>query len=333
MTMALVGWLMTMTNDRDMVLDVRGLRMRYGSTDVLEGVDFSAGRGEVIALLGPNGAGKTTTIEILEGFRIRSAGEVRVLGVDPVEADEDWRAGIGIMLQSWRDHARWRVRELLRHLGRFYEPYSTPDRRRPRDVDELIETVGLTDRASARLATLSGGERRRLDIAIAMNVLYVLVPGLFLFDGLAQTGLDGWLTFLWVFVLGLLATLPVAVGLGAMSDNPRVAAQWLWFGGAGVIAISGILYPFSELPGWLQSIGQVFPYYWLGLGMRSALLPDEAAAIEIDASWRHLETVGVLGAWAVLGLLLAPLMLRRMARRMSGSSVHAAKERAAQRLG
>lgn len=152
----------------DTVIDVRDLRMRYGSVDVLHGVDFSARRGEVLVLLGPNGAGKTTTIEILEGFRMRSAGEVRVLGVDPAVGGEDWRARIGIVLQSWRDHGKWRVRELLDHFGSYYAPYSTPDRPRPFDTDELIETVGLTEQADRKLATLSGGERRRLDLAIGI---------------------------------------------------------------------------------------------------------------------------------------------------------------------
>jgi ABC-2 type transport system ATP-binding protein len=150
------------------VIDVRGLRMRYGSKDVLNGVDFSARRGEVLVLLGPNGAGKTTTIEILEGFRMRSAGEVSVLGVDPAKSDERWRARLGVVLQSWRDHSRWRVRELLHHLGRYYAPYSTPERPRPYDVDELIETVGLGEHAGQKLATLSGGQRRRLDVAIGL---------------------------------------------------------------------------------------------------------------------------------------------------------------------
>jgi ABC-type multidrug transport system ATPase subunit len=86
------------------VVSVRDLRMSYGGTDVLTGVDFDIGAGEVVTLLGPNGAGKTTTIEILEGFRIRSAGEVTVLGQDPAKADEDWRARTGVVLQSWRDH-------------------------------------------------------------------------------------------------------------------------------------------------------------------------------------------------------------------------------------
>jgi ABC-2 type transport system ATP-binding protein len=150
------------------VIEVRGLHMRYGSVPVLRGVDFSVRRGEVVTLLGPNGAGKTTTIEILEGFRARSAGEVSVLGVDPATGDERWRARLGVVLQSWRDHGRWRVRELLHHLGRYYEPYSAPRRRRPQDVDELLDTVGLTEQARLRIASLSGGQRRRLDVAIGL---------------------------------------------------------------------------------------------------------------------------------------------------------------------
>jgi ABC-2 type transport system ATP-binding protein len=152
----------------DTVVDVRGLRMRYGSRDVLGGVDFRVGRGEVITLLGPNGAGKTTTIEILEGFRLRSAGEVAVLGVDPARGDERWRARIGVVLQSWRDHGRWRVRDLLAHLGSYYLPYATPQRPRPHDVDQLIEAVGLTGEATQRLSSLSGGQRRRLDVAVGL---------------------------------------------------------------------------------------------------------------------------------------------------------------------
>ncbi|WP_229874844.1 ABC transporter ATP-binding protein [Amycolatopsis deserti] len=137
--------------------------MRYGANDVLKGVTFQATRGEVLALLGPNGAGKTTTIEILEGFRMRSAGEVRVLGVDPARGTEAWRARLGIVLQSWRDHGKWRVRELLAHLGSYYV-----DHRRPWDVDELVETVGLTPHADKRVGRLSGGQRRRLDVAIGI---------------------------------------------------------------------------------------------------------------------------------------------------------------------
>jgi ABC-2 type transport system ATP-binding protein len=150
------------------VLDVRDLRMRYGSTDVLTGVTFTARQGEVLALLGPNGAGKTTTIEILEGFRMRSAGEVSVLGVDPAHGDERWRARIGVVLQSWRDHAKWRVRELLDHLGSYYAVYARDTIRDPWKADELIDAVGLTPHASKRVGQLSGGQRRRLDVAIGI---------------------------------------------------------------------------------------------------------------------------------------------------------------------
>ncbi|HLR84563.1 MAG TPA: ABC transporter ATP-binding protein [Nocardioidaceae bacterium] len=149
-------------------ISVRNLCMRYGDKDVLDGVDFDVARGEVVCLLGPNGAGKTTTIEILEGFRARSAGEVTVLGSDPISAGEDWRARTGVVLQSWRDHARWTPRRLLAGLGGFYAPYSTPDRRRPYDIDILLDTVGLTALADTKVGTLSGGQRRRLDVAIGI---------------------------------------------------------------------------------------------------------------------------------------------------------------------
>ncbi|HEX2132851.1 MAG TPA: ABC transporter ATP-binding protein [Actinophytocola sp.] len=142
--------------------------MRYGTTDVLKGVNFVARPGEVVALLGPNGAGKTTTIEILEGFRMRSAGEVGVLGVDPAHGGEDWRARLGVVLQSWRDHGQWRIRELLGHLGEYYKPYSTERITRPWPLDELIEVVGLTEHADKKVAKLSGGQRRRLDVAIGI---------------------------------------------------------------------------------------------------------------------------------------------------------------------
>jgi ABC-2 type transport system permease protein len=111
------------------------------------------------------------------------------------------------------------------------------------------------------------------------------------------------------------------------------AGAWLTLASGALIAISGIFYPITHLPHWLQWIGQVFPFYWLGLGMRSALLPASLASVEIGHSWRHLATFGMLGAWAVIGLLLAPVVLRRMARRESGSSVAARREKAMLRVG
>lgn len=170
---------------RDHAVQVDGLRMRYGSVDVLRGVTFEVAAGEVLALLGPNGAGKSTTIEILEGFRMRSGGTVAVLGVDPAHGDERWRARVGIVLQSWRDHARWRVGELLDYQGRYYRPYATADVERPWPVPDLLETVGLADRADALVGRLSGGQRRRLDVAVGL----VGRPELLLLDE-PTTGFD-----------------------------------------------------------------------------------------------------------------------------------------------
>lgn len=144
-------------------VSVSDLRMRYGTKDVLNGVSFEVRRGEVLALLGPNGAGKTTTIEILEGFRSRSAGDVSVLGTDPDNGNEAWRARLGVVLQSWRDHGKWTVRELLKQLRMYYEPYGSPW-----PVDELIDAVGLGTHANKRIQALSGGQRRRLDVAVGI---------------------------------------------------------------------------------------------------------------------------------------------------------------------
>ncbi|AXK87264.1 MULTISPECIES: ABC transporter ATP-binding protein [Nocardia] len=157
-----------MTVGDGIVIDVENLRMRYGTTEVLRDVTFRAHHGEVLTLLGPNGAGKSTTIEILEGFRMRSAGRVSVLGTDPAEGGEQWRSRIGVVLQSWRDHGKWRVRELLAHLGSYYAPYSTERRKKPWDVDELVDLVGLGEQADRKIMALSGGQRRRLDVAIGI---------------------------------------------------------------------------------------------------------------------------------------------------------------------
>ncbi|WP_189323681.1 ABC transporter ATP-binding protein [Streptomyces flaveus] len=150
--------------------------MRYGSTDVLHGPTFRVQPGEVVALLGPNGAGKTTTVEILEGFRMRSAGRVQVLGADPAHADERWRARVGVMLQSWRDHGKWRVRELLAHQASYYACCA----RVPWEPDELIDAVGLAGQADQKITTLSGGQRRRMDVALGIvgrpDVLFLDEP-------------------------------------------------------------------------------------------------------------------------------------------------------------
>jgi ABC-2 type transport system permease protein len=137
---------------------------------------------------------------------------------------------------------------------------------------------------------------------------------------------------IWVLLLGLVATMPIGAVLGSLFSNPS-SLGFIFVPMMGLIAISGIFYPITVFPVWLQWIGQMFPIYWVGLGMRSAFLPDSLVSVEIGDSWRHLETVGVLGIWAVVGLVLAPIVLRRMARRESGSTVDARRERAMQRAG
>jgi ABC-2 type transport system permease protein len=162
------------------------------------------------------------------------------------------------------------------------------------------------------------------------SIVIILIPSSFMLDGLALTSVTAWLMLAWVLVLGLVATLPIGAIFGSLFANPRNAGV-IVLPVFGLVAISGIFYPLQSLPEWLQPIGQVFPIYWLGLGMRSALLPNEMAVAEIGESWRHLETVGVLGAWAIAGLIVAPMVLRGMARRESGSSVAQRREKALQR--
>lgn len=164
------------------------------------------------------------------------------------------------------------------------------------------------------------------------SMLIVLISGSFIISNLALSSAGSWLTLAWVVVLGMLASLPVGAVLGTVFTSPRtLGAITLLL--MGVVAMSGIFYPIVSLPGWLQVIAQLLTIYWIGLGMRSALLPDGAVHVEIGDSWRHLETIGVLGTWAVLGLVLAPIVLRRMARRESGSSVAARRQKAMQRVG
>jgi ABC-2 type transport system ATP-binding protein len=139
---------------------VNGLRKLYGEHEALRGISFQIEEGEVFGLLGPNGAGKTTTVEILEGYRRRDAGEVRVLGVDPEQGGRAFRERIGIVLQSSAMHQNLTVRE---HVALFAGYY-----RRPRDVDEVIALVGLEEKGRARVKTLSGGQRRRLDLALGL---------------------------------------------------------------------------------------------------------------------------------------------------------------------
>lgn len=158
----------------------------------------------------------------------------------------------------------------------------------------------------------------------------ILVPSMFLFPGLMQNGLAGWMTVVWVTILGLAATLPIGMILGSLVPNVQKMGTWGFLPIMGLAAISGIFFPIQALWGWIQVVAQVFPMYWLGLGMRSAFLPEAAVVLEIGESWRTVQTVIVLSVWAVAGFAIAPLVLRRMARRQSGSQVETARHEATQ---
>jgi ABC-2 type transport system ATP-binding protein len=144
----------------DIAIHVHGLRKTYGDRVAVEGLDLSVPRGECFALLGPNGAGKTTTVEILEGYRPRTAGEVSVLGLDPARPTRDWRARVGIVLQSTGEFESLTVNEVVHHFATYYPAPAKPA--------EVIGAVGLAEKATAKAGTLSGGQRRRLDVALGI---------------------------------------------------------------------------------------------------------------------------------------------------------------------
>jgi ABC-2 type transport system ATP-binding protein len=142
------------------IVHVQDLHKKYGSVTALSGVSFDIQPGETFALLGPNGAGKSTTIEILEGFRDRTGGTATVCGIDPAQGDQAWKARLGIVLQSTGEHGNVSVREQLEHFAKLYP--------NPRNVSDVIEAVGLGAKANARIKNLSGGQRRRVDVALGI---------------------------------------------------------------------------------------------------------------------------------------------------------------------
>ncbi|MER5197323.1 ABC transporter ATP-binding protein [Streptomyces sp. NPDC002755] len=148
------------THANELVVDVRGLRKRYGDVTAVDGIDLGIRRGDVFGLLGPNGAGKSTTVEILQGNRSRDAGQVSVLGADPAHGTRAWRSRVGIVWQDESAPAELTVGETVRHFARYYP--------RPRDPEEVIGLVGLEAKTGSRIKALSGGQRRRLDVALGV---------------------------------------------------------------------------------------------------------------------------------------------------------------------
>ncbi|PRW62033.1 ABC transporter permease [Actinopolyspora mortivallis] len=162
---------------------------------------------------------------------------------------------------------------------------------------------------------------------VLASTAVLLVPGAFVLDVLALHQVDTWLMLVWVLPLGLVATLPVGAVIGSLTDNPR-SIGLVMLPILGIVSISGVFFPTSALPEWLRQLGQMFPVYWLSHGTRSALLPEGSVP---EGAW--LETFGMLGLWALGGLVVAPFVLRFMARRESGSNVAARQRRAMRRIG
>ena len=162
-------------------------------------------------------------------------------------------------------------------------------------------------------------------LSLVPQLVVILLPSFLLFDRLMADP-SGWFTVVWVLALGMLATMPLGIAIGALVPSTQKVGTWGMLPVMVMAGISGVFAPVQRLWDWVEVVAQVFPMYWIALGMRSAFLPEEARLLEVGESWRTLETVGVLGAWAVVGVAVVPALLRRMARRITGSDVQAARE-------
>ena len=162
-------------------------------------------------------------------------------------------------------------------------------------------------------------------LSLVPQLVVILLPSFLLFDRLMSDP-SGWFTVVWVLALGMLATMPIGIAIGALVPSTQKVGTWGMLPVMGMAGISGVFAPVQRLWDWVEVVAQVFPMYWIALGMRSAFLPEEARLLEVGGSWRTLETVAVLGAWAVVGAVVVPALLRRMARRVTGSEVQAARD-------
>lgn len=158
-------------------------------------------------------------------------------------------------------------------------------------------------------------------VAILPMVLVLLLPASLMIDGVMQRGVPGWFAALGILFLSIAAVLPFGLIIGSLANKPTQVLTWGMLPIGALVATSGAFVPLATMWGWVQGLAQVFPLYWAGHAMRWAFLPEDAAVFELGEQWRVLEAVGVMGAWAVVGLVVAPIALRRMARRESGSAV------------
>jgi ABC-2 type transport system ATP-binding protein len=289
--------------DREPVIVVSGLRMRYGAFEAVRGIDLQVSRGEVLAFLGPNGAGKTTTVEILEGYRRRTAGQVMVLGEDPGDAGSSWRARIGVVLQESEPERDLTVAECLRLYAGYYPS--------PRGVEETLRLVGLSERADAMAGRLSGGQRRRLDVALAL----IGDPELLFLDE-PTTGFDpSARRAAWEMISGL-RELGVTVFLTThfMDEAEQLADR--------VMVISGGLIVAEGTPGTLggreRAAAQIRFSLPTGIAVKDLPVPVREAVVADDSGKVLLRTaspVRVLGpliSWAEgYGADLADLEVRR----------------------
>jgi ABC-2 type transport system permease protein len=205
-----------------------------------------------------------------------------------------------------------------------------------------VATVLATEREDGTLLRLKSvpygmvgyvaGQVARVCLEIAFSMVIVLVPAAFFVPDLMSDGPWAALGAVGYIILGLLAVLPMGFIIGSVFKSPRSVGGWGMLVMAGIVWVSGIFTPLASMAWWVQVLGQLTPTYWLGLGLRSTFLPESAVVAEIDGSWRTLLTIAALSLWAIVGLILAPVLLRRMARRESGSSVAARREKALQRV-
>jgi ABC-2 type transport system ATP-binding protein len=289
----------------DPVIRVRGLHKSYGALEAVRGIDLDIAPRQIFAFLGPNGAGKTTTVEVLEGYRQRTSGEVSVLGADPERADHDWRQRIGIVLQESRMHPELTVRESLELFAGYY--------RAPRDVDDTVELVGLTEKAHDRVGRLSGGQQRRLDVALAL----IGDPELLFLDE-PTTGFDPSARRRAWEMIASLRDLGKTIFLTThyMEEAQELADQVAIISGGGIVA-RGTPRDLSSRDGRVSRIS-----FRLPAGVRADELPSDLAAVagptpgSMDELQIHaddpLRALNELTGWALeRGVELAGLEVRQ----------------------